>query len=89
MSSLVELGWHMQLATTSAGLYHCDTNTLVCASLMLGRYYVTEHDLLCLLQRKTCESEEAANAAHPGGSEKSLFHNRFDINNILPLVDVT
>ena len=31
---------------------------------MHGRYYVTEHDLTCLLLRNTCGSEEAANTAH-------------------------
>ena len=69
MSTLIKLGWSLQIATTSAGLYHSDTYTLVRASLMHKRYYVTEHDLSCLLLRNTCESEEAANAAHTGGSE--------------------
>ena len=47
MSTLVELEWSIQLATTSAKLYHSDTYTLVGTSLMHGRYYVTEHDLSC------------------------------------------
>ena len=41
MSTLVELGWSIQLATTSAELYHSDTHTFVCASLVHGKYYVT------------------------------------------------
>ena len=83
MSTLVELGWIVHLATTSAGLYHSDTHTLVRAILMHGRYYVKEHDMSCLLLRNTCESNEAANAAHTGGSE-----NRDHNEEVPSLVDV-
>ena len=69
MSTLVNFRLNMQLATTSAGLYHCDTHTLVCALLIHGIYYITEHNLSCLLLRNTCEIEEAANAAHIEGNE--------------------
>ena len=69
MSTVVELGWSMQLATTSVELYHNDTRTLVRASRMHGRYYVTEHDLPRLLLRNTCGSEEAANKAHTANRE--------------------
>ena len=48
MHTLVELGWSIQLATTSAELYHSDIYTVVRTSLMHGRYYVTKHDLSCL-----------------------------------------
>ena len=64
MSTLVELGWSLQLATTSAELYHSDTYTLVRTSLMHGRYYVAEHDLSRLLLRDTCRSKKAATTAH-------------------------
>ena len=57
--------------------------TLVSVSLMHKRYYITEHDLSCLLPRNTCESKEAANAAHTGGSE-----NRDHNDEVSQLVDV-
>ena len=84
MSTLIKLEWSMQLATTSVWLYHCDTHTFVRASVMHGRYYVSEHDLSCLLLKITCESKEAANAAYTGGSENT------DHDDEAPqLVDVT
>ena len=59
-------------------------HTFVRASLMHGRYYVTEHDLSCLLLRNTRESEEAANTAHIEESENRDHDDKF-----APLLDVT
>ena len=84
MSTLNKLGWSMQLATTSAKLHHSDTHTLIRRSLMHGRYYVTEHDLSCLLLRNTCESKEAANTAHTEEIENMDYVDQIPP----PLVDV-
>ena len=73
----------MQLATTLTGLYHSDTRTLIRASLMHRRYYVTEQDLSCLLLRNTRGSEELNNTAHTE-EIKNIDHD----NEVSPLVDV-
>ena len=65
------------------GLYHSDTNTLARAAQIHGRYFVTEHGLICFLLRNTCEIRKVVKVAHTVGSE-----NKADDDEVPPLVDV-
>ena len=77
MSTLVKTEWTLHVETSSTGVHHEITYTLICLEQIRGRYYVTEGNLDCCLWKSVGEAQDGNSVEVELNDEK-----------VPPLIDV-